>query len=64
MTGGTGLGLAISLEDAKLHSGTLQAVGEPGHGSLFVLTVPLQAGNRVITSPIPLRIEQEAADEN
>ncbi|MEU6246262.1 MtrAB system histidine kinase MtrB [Glycomyces sp. NPDC047010] len=56
-TGGTGLGLAISLEDAKLHSGTLQAVGEPGRGTLFVLTLPLQAGNRVITSPIPLRLD-------
>ncbi|PRY56130.1 MtrAB system histidine kinase MtrB [Glycomyces artemisiae] len=56
-TGGTGLGLAISLEDAKLHSGTLQAVGEPGKGTLFVLTLPLQAGNRVITSPIPLRLD-------
>lgn len=56
-TGGTGLGLAISLEDAKLHSGTLQAAGEPGKGTLFVLTLPLQAGNRVITSPIPLRFD-------
>jgi two-component system, OmpR family, sensor histidine kinase MtrB len=57
-TGGTGLGLAISLEDAKLHSGTLQATGTPGEGTLFVLTLPLQAGNRVINSPIPLRLEQ------
>jgi two-component system sensor histidine kinase MtrB len=56
-TGGTGLGLAISLEDAKLHSGTLQATGEPGRGTLFVLTLPLQAGNRVIASPIPLRFD-------
>jgi two-component system, OmpR family, sensor histidine kinase MtrB len=58
-TGGTGLGLAISLEDAKLHSGTLQATGTPGEGTLFVLTLPLQAGNRVINSPIPLRLEQK-----
>ncbi|MDA1358584.1 MtrAB system histidine kinase MtrB [Glycomyces luteolus] len=56
-TGGTGLGLAISLEDAKLHSGTLKATGAPGEGTLFVLTLPLQAGNRVINSPIPLRLE-------
>lgn len=56
-TGGTGLGLAISLEDAKLHSGTLEATGEPGKGTLFVLTLPLQAGNRVIASPIPLRYD-------
>jgi two-component system sensor histidine kinase MtrB len=61
-TGGTGLGLAISLEDAKLHSGTLRVVGEPGRGTLFVLTLPLQSGNRVITSPIPLRLDEEAPD--
>jgi len=61
-TGGTGLGLAISLEDAKLHSGTLQAAGEPGKGTLFVLTLPLQSGNRVIASPIPLRFEAEPAE--
>ncbi|MBO3734024.1 MtrAB system histidine kinase MtrB [Glycomyces niveus] len=60
-TGGTGLGLAISLEDAKLHSGTLQAVGEQGEGTLFVLTLPLQAGNRVINSPIPLRLQPKEA---
>ncbi|THV32280.1 HAMP domain-containing protein [Glycomyces paridis] len=59
-TGGTGLGLAISLEDAKLHSGTLQATGAPGEGTLFVLTLPLQSGNRVITSPIPLRLDRPA----
>ncbi|MFG3342673.1 MtrAB system histidine kinase MtrB [Glycomyces sp. NPDC048151] len=57
-TGGTGLGLAISLEDAKLHSGTLQATGAPGQGTLFVLTLPLQSGNRVINSPIPLRLKE------
>jgi two-component system sensor histidine kinase MtrB len=62
-TGGTGLGLAISLEDAKLHSGTLQATGEPGRGTLFVLTLPLQSGNRVITSPIPLRFEEKKKEE-
>lgn len=61
-TGGTGLGLAISLEDAKLHSGTLQAVGEPGRGTMFVLTLPLQSGNRVIASPIPLRLDEETPD--
>lgn len=63
-TGGTGLGLAISLEDAKLHSGTLQAVGETGRGTLFVLALPLQAGNRVVTSPIPLRLDEEDEDAN
>ncbi|WP_100447346.1 MtrAB system histidine kinase MtrB [Glycomyces xiaoerkulensis] len=63
-TGGTGLGLAISLEDAKLHSGRLEATGAPGRGTLFVLTLPLQSGNRVVSSPIPLQLDREAPDAN
>jgi two-component system sensor histidine kinase MtrB len=53
-TGGTGLGLAISLEDARLHGGWLQAWGEPGKGSVFRLTLPRVAGQRLAGSPLPL----------
>ena len=53
-TGGTGLGLSISAEDAKLHNGLLEAVGTPGAGSVFRLTLPLRSGDRVISSPLPL----------
>ncbi|HRV68684.1 MAG TPA: MtrAB system histidine kinase MtrB [Marmoricola sp.] len=53
-TGGTGLGLAISLEDARLHSGWLQAWGAPGAGAQFRLTLPKQAGQKVTHSPLPL----------
>jgi two-component system, OmpR family, sensor histidine kinase MtrB len=52
--GGTGLGLAISLEDARLHGGWLQAWGEKGRGSVFRLTVPREAGQRLAGSPLPL----------
>ena len=38
--GGTGLGLSIAQEDAQLHGGVIEAVGEFGRGSLFVLTIP------------------------
>lgn len=55
-TGGTGLGLAIAREDAKLHGGVLDAVGEPGVGSCFRLTVPRKAGSAVGTSPLPLAV--------
>jgi two-component system sensor histidine kinase MtrB len=54
-TGGTGLGLAIALEDAKLHGGWLEAWGEPGRGSVFRLTLPMQAGAELLGSPLPLR---------
>ncbi len=59
LTGGTGLGLAISLEDARLHDGWLQAWGERGHGAQFRLTLPRRAGYTLLTSPLPLRPDDE-----
>lgn len=53
-TGGTGLGLSISLEDARLHDGWLQAWGEPGEGSCFRLTLPLEEGQPIKRSPVRL----------
>ncbi|WP_018348063.1 MtrAB system histidine kinase MtrB [Longispora albida] len=53
-TGGTGLGLSISLEDARLHNGWLEAWGAPGLGAQFRLTVPLRAGDRLLSSPLRL----------
>lgn len=55
-TGGTGLGLAIAREDAKLHGGVLDAIGEPGVGSCFRLTLPRKAGSKAGTSPLPLAV--------
>jgi len=52
--GGTGLGLSIALEDARLHSGWLQAWGEPGRGCVFRLTLPWRAGGVVTESALPL----------
>jgi two-component system, OmpR family, sensor histidine kinase MtrB len=53
-SGGTGLGLAISQEDARLHGGWLQARGWPGKGSVFRLTLPRVAGEKLVGSPLPL----------
>ena len=55
-TGGTGLGLAIAREDALLHGGRLEAIGEPGVGSCFRLTLPLVPGGTVDSSPLPLTV--------
>ncbi len=54
-SGGTGLGLAISSEDANLHGGRLEAWGDPGHGSVFRLTLPLVRGRKIVSSPLPLQ---------
>jgi two-component system sensor histidine kinase MtrB len=53
-TGGTGLGLSIALEDARLHGGWLEAWGDPGHGSVFRLTLPRAVGAELVGSPLPL----------
>jgi two-component system sensor histidine kinase MtrB len=53
-TGGTGLGLAIALEDVRLHSGWLEAVGEPGAGACFRLTLPRVVGETFSSSPLSM----------
>jgi len=58
-TGGTGLGLAIAKEDANLHGGRLEAAGEPGVGACFRLTLPLQQGRTVHSSPLPMAVEDK-----
>ncbi|MCI6575010.1 MAG: MtrAB system histidine kinase MtrB [Actinomycetaceae bacterium] len=52
-TGGTGLGLTIAREDALIHGGSLQATGELGVGSAFLLVVPKHPGASY-TAPIQL----------
>lgn len=56
-TGGTGLGLSIALEDAHLHGGTLQAWGQQGVGSRFLLALPRVAGGSFADAPLPLEPE-------
>jgi len=53
--GGTGLGLSIALEDARLHNGELDAWGELGKGTHFVLYLPRRAGDQLTSRLIALK---------
>jgi len=53
--GGTGLGLSIALEDARLHNGELEAWGELGKGTHFVLYLPRHAGDQLRSRLISLK---------
>ena len=55
-TGGTGLGLAIALEDARLHSGWLDAWGAPGKGTMFRLTLPRNPEKSLAKSPLSIGV--------
>lgn len=53
-TGGTGLGLSIAKEDVQLHNGVINAWGEKGKGSSFVVTLPRKPRGVVTEFPLVL----------
>ena len=63
-SGGTGLGLAIAREDAQLHGGTLDAVGEFGVGSQFRLVLPRHLEAGFTEAPLPLEAPRATAPES
>jgi len=51
---GTGLGLSISRQIiVEKHGGTLDCISEPGQGTKFMITIPLQAAGNQTTTAVP-----------
>ncbi len=61
---GIGLGLSISRQLAELHGGSLTAESVLGEGSVFTLSLPLDADrNRIIQSKNNVLIESAASEQ-
>jgi signal transduction histidine kinase len=51
---GTGLGLAVSRKVLREHGGDIQAVSQPGEGSVFILRLPLRGPHAADATTPPL----------
>jgi two-component system NtrC family sensor kinase len=49
---GLGLGLAISRNIVDRHGGRIEVASEPGHGTVFTITLPLQSKIALAPSPV------------
>jgi PAS domain S-box-containing protein len=62
--GGLGIGLALVRHFAEMHGGTVEAQSEgDGHGSLFILRVPMLGTRAVAESPLGASVDSISASE-
>ncbi len=48
---GTGIGLALCKKIVEMHRGFISALGKPGEGAVFVVSLPLQAPKKEVLEP-------------
>ena len=59
---GTGIGLALCKKIVEMHRGYISAIGRPGEGAVFIVSLPLQAPGREAPAaePTGLQIRNES----
>jgi hypothetical protein len=51
---GTGIGLALCKKIVDMHRGFISAIGRPGEGAIFIVSLPLQAHRKETPSTVEI----------
>jgi signal transduction histidine kinase len=56
---GTGIGLALCKKIVEMHRGFISAIGKPGEGAVFIVSMPLQVPQKEAAEPEPTGIRMK-----
>jgi signal transduction histidine kinase len=56
---GTGIGLALCKKIVEMHRGFISALGKPGEGAVFIVSLPLQAPRKEALEPEPSGLREK-----